>query len=303
MLSGDPANENDQRGGRTHYDRVDKRAQHGDQTLAYWLIRAGCGMRYRRRTETGLVGESSPLNSDQHGAQEAADAGLWRERLRKDAPEHTRNLRSVDEQRYNGSANVEQAHHRHDFARHLTDSPDAADDDHPHAHHQEQPRHPHRDLIDLVHHRGRLIGLEHVPAAKAAQSDEHREQPSQRSPAAAHAHLHVVHRATADGAVFANVPVEDGQGAGDELGGHTEEPSHPHPKHGASAARGHGHRHAGDIAQADGGAQSCGQSLEVSELAFVFWTVEFAAHYIDRMPKTAQLNTAVGQSEDDAGAY
>ena len=87
-----PGDHDHQSGHRTDHDRIDKRTQRGHDALADGLFRLGGGMGDGRRSDTGLVGEGGPLDSDNQHTQETTVGRMPRKCLREDRCKRRPNL-------------------------------------------------------------------------------------------------------------------------------------------------------------------------------------------------------------------
>ncbi len=109
--------------------------------------------------------------------------------------------------------------------------------------------------------RGGLVGLKHVAATEGAtDAKQGKHEPEQfgnqeGKPSLLEADFQVVHRSAIDRAVGMHLAIDLGERALVELGRHAKQADQHHPDNSAWAAQLNRHRHARDVAQADGRAE------------------------------------------------
>ena len=295
----DARGEDHERGDRADDQRVDDRAQHGDEALVDRVLDLGGGVRNRRRALTGFVREDAACDAFLHGQHQQADRDTGAGAVEAEGPfedhgESARDRVEVHADHNQTTDKVGDGHDRHEAAGHAGNPLDAAQNDGACGCGEDERCDERRDAVAAVQRIRDGVGLDRGACAPAGQNAQRCEQTAQPGPFRAHAVLDVVHRAADMASFVIDLTEADGEHAFGVFRGGADNCRDPHPEHRARPANGDGGRDAGNVAGPDGRREGGHQRAEWRDIAFVI-----LVRFFEQLPECERHLDDRKQSEAD----
>ena len=263
-------------------------------------------MRNRSRSDARLIRERRPFEPLDQGTDKAACNAETSEGTFEDLAKRPPDLVIVHQQDNQCCTDIENAHERHDLFGHIGDGFDPTDDHGKDHSSKDDACDPSREVTDNTGNlRMRLIGLEHVSAAKRAKNTEDREHDREDLPARQaqfiEAFRDIVHRTARDGAVLVFIPILHAERTFGELGGHTKQARQDHPEGCTRPANTNSDSDPGNVPETDRARQRRGKRLKMADLARIFRVRVVSFDQLDCVSEKPKLYKTKIQSENRGG--
>ena len=271
--------QDDQRGGGAHQQRVDKHAHKRRHALLHGVLHVCRGMGVRGGTHAGLVGKQAACHAEAHcfAHADAGRAAQYRLRVKRrgeDVVEHRRNVAGEFEQNHNRADDVDDGHKRHHKLRDFGNAVHPAHDNQPGQHRQADAHRQRRYVEGHGYRRRDGVGLGGVADEAQRDNQRNRETSGEETRRAAadfrREPVRDVKRRAADVFAVADHAVFLRQERFGKDGGHAQNGGKPHPKHRARPAGSNCRGHAGHVARADLGGHGHRQRLKLRQRFVVF---------------------------------